>query len=563
MCLNIVNNFTLFSTTFDNWSNVGALFTIVVSILTLITTKLVKAYRAKSELELYISKDELKDMKYYIQTYGQNIDPCKENEIKQGISGSRYKLIPRLIKEINKNSGSRYIVILADSGMGKTTFLRKLYINYRKKIFTKRNIRYYSLTNNLNLSEIKNISLREKHKTILLLDAFDEDINAIDNYDKRYKALLNSIDGYCKVIMTCRTQFFLSSEDEPCATNQTEISTKCKLRNFEKVYLSPFSDKDVKKYLRLKFRCNVTKTKKAKRIVDKSPDLMARPMLLGMIDFLIDKIKLSEQIKITNIFEMLVDNWLERELNDKVTKECLITFSKKTAIYMLDNNKLLITENEISTLCKEGELELLNPILGRSKSLLNRLPKGDYKFAHKSVYEYLISKYALFEKELAKKVMNNIKKGSINGIYYNELCTLNFYMMKDFSYRYLSRLNLSDYSILPNTKLAGKDLIETDLRYAKLERADLAEAVLRGANLSGACLRNANLRGADLSHADLSHADLSYADLTGVYLKAANLTGASLDKAILTKAKLDIFCIFSIDFIYRKQIKFAKNKNKY
>jgi hypothetical protein len=84
---------------------------------------------------------------------------------------------------------------------------------------------------------------------------------------------------------------------------------------------------------------------------------------------------------------------------------------------------------------------------------------------------------------------------------------------------------------LTNANIAGIDLEDADLVFARLAGANLARANLRDAELA-----YASLLGADLAHADLKGADLRNADLTDANLTHANLDGTNLEDAKLARA---------------------------
>lgn len=100
---------------------------------------------------------------------------------------------------------------------------------------------------------------------------------------------------------------------------------------------------------------------------------------------------------------------------------------------------------------------------------------------------------------------------------------------------------------LINADLRGADLSDADLRYANLSSATLRKAILSGATLRGATLRKATLSGADLRDVDLSHSNLSGADLHGAKLIYANLSGADLAFANVSRATLSLTIIGNVD----------------
>lgn len=83
-----------------------------------------------------------------------------------------------------------------------------------------------------------------QRKTILLLDALDEDVLAAEDLKSRLNSLVRATFRYKTVILTCRTQFFPSESEEPHATTLYKFSLDGRTYDyFKKIYLSRHSDK--------------------------------------------------------------------------------------------------------------------------------------------------------------------------------------------------------------------------------------------------------------------------------------------------------------------------------
>ena len=119
-------------------------------------------------------------------------------------------------------------------------------------------------------------------------------------------------------------------------------------------------------------------------------------MLLSYIDDLI--ISKREYNHLFQIYEQLIENWIKREA---ISSETLHSFTKQTAIKMYCNNSIYISSKAMEELCEKYNINLKN-IEARSKSLLNRNGIGQYKFAHKSIYEYVLAKEALQNADFRK-----------------------------------------------------------------------------------------------------------------------------------------------------------------
>lgn len=165
----------------------------------------------------------------YIPTYYQNASPARQDE--PGFTHqyvSRSPLIPFFIRNAfnEKVDGERFYLILADSGMGKTTFMLNLYLRYHSVFnrYRKYRMRLFRFSHPDTLQEIKAISKEESKNTILLLDALDEDPNIVSNdhdltdaqaFQRRVDEIIEATRNFCEVVMTCRTQYFPGQENDP------------------------------------------------------------------------------------------------------------------------------------------------------------------------------------------------------------------------------------------------------------------------------------------------------------------------------------------------------------
>ena len=326
--------------------------------------------------------------KYYIPTRAQEIDPCNQEEIRNN-NGKFYSflLIPFFKKEAFKRSSTgKYYLVLADSGMGKTTFLLKLYKECVRGI----GIRNYKKVEMLPLAERECIEkikeIPDAEKTVLLLDGLDENNEAIEDCDTFFSKLISATMHFNKVVITCRTQFYASASDEPSRTGVIHVGSGNKGCEIVRKYISPFSDEEVKMYLRKRFRFKKKIQQKALSIVNFVPDLMVRPIVLNWIEFLCDA---KEEYQYTfQIYETIIQKWIEREeLGSNGNK--LYELSADIANYMYQAESTTIPADRVDKIAVKKHIDL-KPIIAKSRSLLNRNSAGDYKFAHRSFLEYFI-----------------------------------------------------------------------------------------------------------------------------------------------------------------------------
>jgi len=292
--------------------------------------------------------------------------------------------------------------------MGKTSFLLNYFARHLRRWCKSFQIELIPLGESGLAERLEKIP--EPAQTVLLLDAFDEDLEAIENHVQRLKEIVRLTRKFQKIVITCRTQFFPRDEELP---NDTELF-KTGPRGpgetwqyfFYKLYLSPFDERQIKAYLKRRFHwwqrnCR----RKAREIVAKVPNLVVRPMLLTYID---DLINTGESFHNSfQIYTAMVNGWLERELKFVPDKQALLDFSNKLAVELFFNRQKWGRERipfkDIEPLARNFGIKLKTwQLTGRS--LLNRDAEGNYKFAHRSILEFLFARQILANEAQALKL---------------------------------------------------------------------------------------------------------------------------------------------------------------
>jgi len=290
-------------------------------------------------------------------------------------------------------------------------------------------IRFYPFGDARILEQIKKIKPGEVTNTILLLDAFDEDkklnlsteLNGLsddERFRRRLDEIIETVRDFREVVITSRTQYFPGQENQPYELKIPRFDEKG-FHKLAKFYLSPFDSKEITRYLNKKYGVlkfwNQKKKQIATTIINNSPKLMVRPMLLSYIDFLVES---KQEFKNTyQIYETLVDKWIEREANKRKpkTSDCekfkkdLHKYSQLVAVEIYrqrtHTDMLSLKKDAACKIVDQNNLGLSNyEITGQS--LLTRDAEGNWKFAHKSILEFLLAKEAVkyidFWNELAK-----------------------------------------------------------------------------------------------------------------------------------------------------------------
>lgn len=332
--------------------------------------------------------------KDYILPFCSNVDPSNYDDMRYSIP-FKLPIYQILDGELNSNDGKRHILLLADSGMGKTTFLLNYLLREQKKWKNVRRMALVSLNRKDAIEQIK--AIKDAKHTILLLDAFDEDSMAIDDYVSRMNELVAAAGNFKGVVMTCRTQFFAQESSIPKETGLLKVGSgragTTRMHEWKTVYLQPFEGDQIKEYIKkaipfTKFGSRA----KAYQIIEQIPELAVRPMLLTLIpDLIATK---TEAHNLWELYEFMVHQWALRE-QSWIDPVKLKSLSTKLAVNLVLNRNVRNSERiPLQELVKLVSLssESIESWKLTSRSLLNRDAGGNFKFAHRSIMEYCFIK---------------------------------------------------------------------------------------------------------------------------------------------------------------------------
>lgn len=413
-------------------------------------------------------------------------------------------------------TGGHQMFILADSGMGKSSVLMMLKLAHLQSFWPKD---YDCVLLKIGPETVDQVnSITGKRKTILLLDALDEDPQAWGRIRSRLGELLTASRNFWRVLISCRTQFFSAGEDPFNRRGKVEVAGFiCPV-----IYLSLFSEEQVNEYLLKRFPKNSIQTTKAKTLLSRMRSLRFRPMLLAHIEDLLhsDTTEWTEY----SIYEALVSAWLLREkaksLPSRRMPEVrdLWNACEALALHLHKTGKREVSQIDLEVFMA-GSFRRLNKLDIGGRSLLNKNSEGAFRFSHYSIQEFLV----------AHAVISGIRVQTANSIRpTDQLITFLF-----------SWLDRQKESVRANAKLGVLNLQGIEFPDANLSRVSLRGANLRNANLMRANFSRANLMSADLSDAILTQTNFTGSDLTDAKLINANVTGARMQTAVLRRANLD------------------------
>lgn len=358
--------------------------------------------KSRTENEAYyrsFSRQEIAEsLSLYIEPDCAQNDPSNYSDLRKvaDVRESIFRSLDRFVR----NSGQRkHLLILADSGMGKTS----LVLNYFQHL-----IRLKYSVNVVSLSSIDSIEKisewDRKSESILLLDALDEDSDAQNSVNDRLFSILKSASDYKSVIVTCRSQFFLDRDSIPGDTNVSVIvprkggeSPTYKLYH---LYILPFDDRQIAGFIYRRFPIwkisSFQKRKKSFQLVNKIPELSVRPMLLDLLPDLVES--KEEYTEIFDLYTYMVERWVDREKR-WIDRESLINLSQSLAVFVhrnqLSSTGDRVSRAELGKIFQSMEISKDVENIFSTRSLVNRDDEGRVKFAHRSIMEYFFVSAAL------------------------------------------------------------------------------------------------------------------------------------------------------------------------
>jgi hypothetical protein len=324
-------------------------------------------------------------------------------------------------------SGSLFFILLGDFGTGKSTFVRRYcylkainYINnpeleripilinlkdFNKAIeiegaITHQLINKYSVRIE-NYKVFKH--LNETGKLLIILDGFDE-MATKSNKEitlKNFQEIDKLVSVNSKIILTCRTHYFINMDEINKIKNGTEMYNKIDGKiGYEYIFNNPLSDDLIKIYLQKRFAEDwedyytfILETYNLK-------DLAKSPVLLDIISSILPQIynKKGESFNSASLYKIYTEFWLDRDdWRSYIDKDLRYILAKEIAYNFYKNNILSIHYSKIlisfpNNLIKDKKLdnEFLEQDL-RTCNFLKRDNEGNYFFVHKSFMEYFIA----------------------------------------------------------------------------------------------------------------------------------------------------------------------------
>lgn len=518
-----------------------------------------------------------------------------------GVDEHRTPNALEILEEWMSSSYGRLILVLGDFGTGKTFLLHELArrmgepgravvpVLIEMRALEKARGLDALIAQHLALAGMPRIDLEAfrymlfEGRIALLFDGFDELAlrvsyeRAADHFD----TLLEAAQGNAKIVITSRTQHFLSDQQV-----KTALGEKALLNGFRLARLDAFDRPRIQQFLVNRLE-SPERAQARLELLDRVKDLLGlsqNPRMLGFItDIEEDKLLEAErggEITAASLYRMLLDRWLVHEFERAHPKGITpgLTVAQRwraateMALLLWRRTERTVRVTEVPPDIVEAVLvlsshEIVSGVAVQqvgSGTLLRRDEEGQFSFLHQSVLEWLVANAAAEDvrgrgdsAHLALAEMSDLMADFFTSLASRESATAwasrvvaaedSGTIAVNNALRVLRRLGIEARRGLrfAGRDLRGQDLSGRDLRDADLTDADLSEARLVGANLAGATLRRARLVRADLCRVNavgacFEEADLSFTRLLGAELRGVRWQGARLRAVKLAGAKLDL-----------------------
>ncbi|MCP4350009.1 MAG: SUMF1/EgtB/PvdO family nonheme iron enzyme [Desulfobacterales bacterium] len=443
-----------------------------------------------------------------------------------------------LLDEFIADSEHSFMTLLGDFGTGKSSFSLHYFIIHAKRYLKDRTQRiplFISLKDypkKLNLQTFIRNEFSEKFglsfssavfqslvlqgRFLLFIDGFDEMLSMSDKEEtvENFKELtrlsfenlqfmtLSQKAQKNKIFMTCRTHYFFTETQEKdiLKADYTVLyrnyATKSQYQ-VTRINIKEFDHEQIKEYILKSTKNEATANGFIKIINDtyNLSELSTRPLLLDMIVKTMPALRDKQLINAADLYRAYTDDWIKKDDwrsqmmaqgKRRFMWELALKMYQKGGDFSLHYSKLdkpdkaFFKSEQIKE--QDGDYFIYE---ATTCSFLNRDPKGNYRFIHKSFMEYFFAEYFL---DCIMKHKPRPKEYSDTNDEVKFFLKMLFVLSKD----RLNGLNLSDYD-LTGIDLGKANLEETNLRCTNLKKANLKGANFKDTNCYGTLLEGALL----------------------------------------------------------------------
>ena len=370
--------------------------------------------------------------------------------------GNNKGLLHDYVLEWLNDPKRKLLAVLGDYGIGKTSFCYKFACDmtgsaseYVPVVVELKTVMAEGWREVIQ-KEVRSRAGESTQSPVLILDGFDELSRTFDKETvlKEIEKLSKTTQEYKKVILTSRTQFFRSEEEEKKTLVRKEFPGRgprsMTYPRFERIYVSLFDDEQIRQYLDHcldKAESEKFWNETVKRVFDVK-DLVRRPILIDLIVNDLDAVQnIAGKVTPGKVYRTITERWQEREeqrlppsielqhKEEKIPKNIML-FMEELAYWMLTKEKVRLHFNTlkdaINKYFDDETKEMLKLSLDnldyqiRNCSFLSRNEaEGYYDFCHRSFIEYFVAKK--ISREILENKAQEIKISDQIALFVSEL----------------------------------------------------------------------------------------------------------------------------------------------
>jgi formylglycine-generating enzyme required for sulfatase activity/GTPase SAR1 family protein len=368
--------------------------------------------------------------------------------------GDNQGLLHDYVLEWLNDPKRKLLAVLGDYGIGKTSFCYKFACDMTGSACVPVVVELKTVMTEgwreVIQKEVRSRAGDSTQSPVLILDGFDELSLTFDKETvlKEIENLSKTTQEYKKVILTSRTQFFRSEEEE----KETLVQKKFPGRGprsmtyprFERIYVSLFDDEQIRRYLDLCLGKETSEkfwNETVEKVFDVK-DLARRPILIELIVNDLDAVQNIEG-KVTpgKVYRTITERWQEREeqrlpqsivlqhREEKIPKNIML-FMEELACWMLTKEKARLHFNTLRDAINKYfdnetkerlrlSLDNLDYQIRNCSPLSRNETGGYYAFAHRSFIEYFVARK--LAREIPEDKAKEIKITDETALFVSEL----------------------------------------------------------------------------------------------------------------------------------------------
>ncbi len=292
----------------------------------------------------------------------------------------------------------KYIVLLAEAGMGKSSFFTG-YQNWRRRRLLRQG-HFRMLNLGMPNVEYQIAQITNPEQTVLFLDALNEDARAAENPAARLRQLMHCTRKFARVVFTDRRRVFPEFVEDPPDSHVYRLVNQCDIADnryhFNLFYLRPFNTDQVNEYLKRRFNFTQRSKREGANILIKH--LSRFPMAPIYLNYIPDLLESNRQLNHTfEVFDAILEVSARRETRQiaNASPDQLSEFWQVLAVNIYLNRKHRLMERiprvDFIKLAAQQQLAL-GKWQPTEKSLLRQDSHGFYHFEHRTLMEYLFFK---------------------------------------------------------------------------------------------------------------------------------------------------------------------------